>query len=220
LSMPTDLEEFSNRVREVGRQFSVLKLKLGSGSLEQDELIVIRARNAAPRATIFADANGGWSVDDAAMIIPQLKRWNIAFVEQPVHHELGIAGWRELRAKLGSCLMPLYADESAQTMDDVPQLAGLADGINVKLSKCGGWHRAREMIFAARVHRMKVMLGCMIESSIGVTAAAHLAPLADWIDLDGHLYVANDDYEGLRYDEHGRLVMPDLPGIGVKKKDE
>ena len=67
---------------------------------------------------------------------------------------------------------------------------------------------------------MKVMLGCMIESSIGVTAAAHLAPLADWIDLDGHLYVANDDYEGLRYDEHGTLVMPELPGIGMKKKDE
>ncbi len=219
-SIPRDLDEFTAKVRETSRQFRVLKLKLGSGDLEHDELIVIRARNAAPQATIFADANGGWSIDEAAILIPQMKRWNIAFVEQPIHHQQGAAGWRELRAKLGSCLMPLYADESAQTMDDVPQLAGLADGINVKLLKCGGWHRAREMILAARVHRMKVMLGCMIESSIGVTAAAHLAPLADWIDLDGHLYVANDDYEGIKYDEHGRLEMPRSPGIGVTRKND
>ena len=219
-SIPVDLDEFTEKVRETSRRFGVLKLKLGSGNLEQDELIVIRARNAAPLATMFADVNGGWSADETAQMIPKLERWNIAFIEQPVSHKLGVAGWRELRAKIPSCRLPLYADESAQTMDDVPQLAGLADGINVKLLKCGGWHRAREMILAARVHRMKVMLGCMIESSIGVTAAAQIAPLADWIDLDGHLYVANDDYEGLRYDERGRLVMPDLPGIGVKKKDE
>lgn len=218
-SIPGDLDEFAEKVRETSRQFSVLKLKLGSGNLDQDELMVIRARNAAPVATIFADANGGWSVDEAAAIIPQLKRWNISFIEQPIHHQLGAAGWRELRSKLPSRLMPLYADESAQTMDDVPQLARLADGINVKLLKCGGWHRAREMILAARVHQMKVILGCMIESSIGTTAAAHLAPLADWIDLDGHLYVANDDYEGIRYEEHGRLVMPDAPGIGVSRRE-
>jgi L-alanine-DL-glutamate epimerase-like enolase superfamily enzyme len=105
-------------------------------------------------------------------------------------------------------------------MDDVPQLSGLADGVNVKLLKCGGWHRAREMILAARVHRLRVMLGCMIEGSIGVTAAAHLAPLADWIDLDGHLYVANDDYEGILYDERGMLVMPQMPGIGVTRRGE
>ena len=105
-------------------------------------------------------------------------------------------------------------------MDDVPQLSGLADGVNVKLLKCGGWPRAREMILAARVHRLRVMLGCMIEGSIGVTAAAHLAPLADWIDLDGHLYVANDDYEGILYDERGMLVMPQMPGIGVTRRGE
>ena len=216
--IPGDLDEFTEKVREEARRFGVLKLKLGSGNLEQDEIIVIRARNAAPQATIFADVNGGWSPDETARMIPKLVRWNISFVEQPIHHKLGIAGWREMRAKLPSSLLPIYADESAATMEDVPKLAGLADGVNVKLLKCGGWHRAREMILAARVHRLKVMLGCMIESSIGVTAAAHIAGLADWIDLDGHLYVANDDYEGLKYDEHGKLVMPALPGIGVKRK--
>lgn len=216
--IPDDLDEFGERVRETSRQFRVLKLKLGSGNPEHDELVAIRARNAAPQATIFADANGGWSPDVAAALISTLEHWRIAFVEQPVSRESGIEGWRELRAKLRGCRMPLYADESARTMDDVPALAGLADGVNVKLLKCGGWHRAREMILAARVHRMKVMLGCMIESSIGTTAAAHLAPLADWIDLDGHLYVANDDYEGIRYDAQGRLVMPDRPGIGVAER--
>lgn len=219
LPIPEDLDEFSGRVRETARQFRVIKLKLGSGDLERDELIVIRARNAAPRTMMFADVNGGWSPDEAARMIPVLERWNMEFVEQPVSHLGGLDAWRELRAKLRSCRLPLFADESAQTMDDVPQLAGLADGVNVKLAKCRGWHRTREMILAARVHRMKVILGCMVESSVGVTAAAHLAPLADWIDLDGHLFVADDDYEGLRYDEHGRLVMPDRPGIGVRPRN-
>ncbi len=114
--------------------------------------------------------------------------------------------------------MPLFADESAQTSDDVPRLAGVADGVNVKLLKCGGWHRAMEMILASRVHGLRVLLGSMVESSIGVTAAAQLAGLADWIDLDGHLFVANDDYDGLRYDGEGTLIVPDRPGIGVVRK--
>jgi L-alanine-DL-glutamate epimerase-like enolase superfamily enzyme len=195
-----------------------VKLKLGSGDLEHDELIVSRARSAAPVAALIVDVNGAWSVADAVKMIPLLRRWQPACIEQPISPTRGIGGWRELRARLPAPGVPLIADESAQTSDDVARLAGLADGVNVKLLKCGGWHRAREMILAARVHGMKVMLGCMIESSIGVTAAAHLAGLADWIDLDGHLWLADDDYTGLRYDEHGRLVMPAAPGIGVTRK--
>lgn len=219
-SIPTDLDEFAEKVRETNRQFQVLKLKLGSGNVDHDELIVARARNAAPNATIFADANGGWSVDEAAWIIPEIKRWNLAFVEQPVSHHEGVKAWKELRSKLGKCHMPLFADESVQNHEDVHQFQGLADGINVKLLKCAGWHEAFTTILSARMCRLKVMLGCMIETSIGTTAAAHLAPLVDWIDLDGHLYVANDDYEGIRYDSHGHLVMPDPPGIGAIKREQ
>lgn len=218
-SIPVDLDAFAEKVRETNRRFHVLKLKLGSGSIDHDELIVARARNAAPGATLFADANGGWSVDEAARIIPQLKRWNLAFIEQPISHLGGIDGWRELRTKVGKSDTPLFADESVQGLADINALRTLVDGVNIKMLKCGGWDAARFMITAARVAGLKVMLGCMIETSIGTTAAAHLAPLADWIDLDGHLYVANDDYDGIRHDEHGILVMPDAPGIGVRRRE-
>ncbi len=214
-SIPADLDEFADKIHEADRTFSVLKLKLGSGSLDHDEMIVARARNVAPAATLIADVNGAWSVTDTAKMIPALRRWRLACIEQPISHDLGIDGWRDLQKLLPAPGIPLIADESAQTSDDVARLAGLVSGVNVKLLKCGGWHRAREMILAARVHGMKVMLGCMIESSIGVTAAAHLAGLADWIDLDGHLWIADDDYEGVCYDKRGQLVIPDAPGLGV-----
>ncbi|MEI6536867.1 MAG: enolase C-terminal domain-like protein, partial [Verrucomicrobiaceae bacterium] len=140
----------------------------------------------------------------------------LKLIEQPVHHDGGVEVWRELRKALpSSCSIPLYADESTQKADDVRMFAGVADGVNVKLLKCGSMEQAKTMIRFARDLRMKVMLGCMIESSIGITAAAHLAPLADWIDLDGHLYVADNDYEGICYDADGALVMPGRPGIGV-----
>ncbi len=214
-SIPFDLDTFAERVIEVSRQFRVLKLKVGSGNVDFDEAIVARACEAAPDAIIFADANGGWSVAEAARLIPLLARHGLKLIEQPVHHDGGVEAWRELRAALPVCPVPLFADESTQKADDVRAFAGLADGINVKLLKCGSMEQAKTMIRFARDLRMKVMLGCMIESSIGITAAAHLAPLADWIDLDGHFYVADDDYEGIRYDVEGCLVMPERPGIGV-----
>jgi L-alanine-DL-glutamate epimerase-like enolase superfamily enzyme len=217
-SIPSDLDEFKELVANVNRQFRVLKLKLGSGNIDFDEAIAAYAHEAAPNAKIFADANGGWSVADASTIIPRLLRRDIAFVEQPVHHERGTDIWRELRSALPSRSMPLFADESAQSAADVDQLAELADGVNVKILKCGGLRQAVTMIERARACRVQVMLGCMIESSIGVTAAAHLAPLADWIDLDGHLYLADDDSMGLNFDDAGELNMPKKPGIGAAIK--
>jgi len=213
--IPADLDEFSEKVRVTSRQFRVLKLKLGSGNTSFDEAIAARACEAAPHAIIFADANGGWSAGEAARLIPLLARRGLKFIEQPVHHEGGVEAWKELRAALPARPLPLYADESVQGADDVVQLEGLADGVNVKLLKCGSFAGARTTIRFARGLGMKVLLGCMIESSIGVTAAAHLAPLSDWIDLDGHLYVANDDYQGIVYDENGRMILPVRPGLGV-----
>jgi len=215
LGIPEDMNLFREKVRQTAAQFSVLKLKLGSGNLEKDEAIVSLARDAAPHAMIFADANGGWSVEEAVQIIPRLAVHGLEFVEQPVSHKEGIAAWKQLLERMPSPPLALYADESAQTVEDVPKLAGLVDGVNVKLLKCGGIRQAIAMIEAAREHHMHVMLGCMIESSIGVTAAAQLATLADWVDLDGHLYLADDDHAGLTYDASGNLMLPDSPGLGA-----
>ncbi len=214
-SIPIDLKAFTQSVQEVNRQFRVLKLKLGSGNLDFDEAIVAYAREAAPKAILMADVNGGWSPNNAARMIRRLTRWDMELMEQPIHHEGGSEGWRELRSAMTSRSIRLIADESAQTEADLTWLDGMVEGVNVKLLKCGGLRPAISMINAAHDRGLGVLLGCMIESSIGVTAAAHLAGLADWVDLDGNLYVANDDYEGLRFDEEGDLVMPSGTGIGA-----
>jgi L-alanine-DL-glutamate epimerase-like enolase superfamily enzyme len=106
-------------------------------------------------------------------------------------------------------------DESVTTSGDIPPLAGAADGINIKLMKCGGLHEARRMIALARSLGLKVMLGCFIESSVAITAAAHLSPLVDYADLDGHLLITNDPYDGVSLDAHGRLILPRRPGLGL-----
>lgn len=215
LSIPTDMAAFAEKVRVLSRQFRVLKLKLGGGNPDLDEATVATAREAAPQASLLADANGGWSPADAARLIPRLARHRLALIEQPVHHQHGPEAWRELRNRLKACPVPLVADESAQAAADLAALHGLADGINVKLLKCGGFLAACDMIRACRERAMPVLLGCMIESSLGLTAAAHLAPWATWIDLDGHFFLAHDDYSGLTYDAHGNLVMPAGHGIGA-----
>ena len=217
-SIPTDMSRFEGQIKQTSEQFKVLKLKLGCGDLAWDEQIVQVARSAAPEAVLFADVNGGWSLEQSIQMIRRLERWNLAFIEQPIHHQNGVVGWRSLRKELGVTAMKLVADESSQTLEDLDGLLGLADGVNVKMLKCGGWSKAAQMMKKAKADGYFVMLGCMIESSIGVTAAAHLAPLADWIDLDGHLYLSNDDYSGLRYGAEGELIMPDLPGIGVLQR--
>jgi L-alanine-DL-glutamate epimerase-like enolase superfamily enzyme len=214
-SIPTDLQAFAESVAETARQFRVLKLKLGCGDVEYDEQIVATARRVALEAKLLADVNGGWSVAEAAEMIPRLGKYGMALIEQPIHHAGGLEAWRELRAALPAEVTPLFADESAQTHEDVALLKGLVEGVNVKLLKCGSFAGAIKMIEAARSHGLGVILGCMIESSIGVTAAAHLAPWADWVDLDGHLYLADDDYTGLTFDAEGCVIMPERSGIGA-----
>ena len=218
-SIPTNLEQFALLVQETARQFQVLKLKLGSGDLDYDGQIVAVARQAAPKAKLLVDVNGGWSMADAAKMIPKLEVFGLELIEQPIHHDGGILAWQELRLMLPRIATPLYADESAQTAADVPALLGLAEGVNVKLLKCRSFSGAVAMIQAARSHGLGVLLGCMIESSIGITAAAHLAPWADYADLDGHLYLAEDDYEGVTFDPNGCLILPDAPGLSVRPRE-
>lgn len=215
-SIPMDLGEFADLVRDTAQQFRVLKLKLGSGDPAFDEAIVRTARVSAPEATLIADVNGGWSVAETLVMMPKLAGL-LALIEQPIHHSQDIAAWQELAAHKHPEL-PLFADESVQNAADVHRLAGIVDGVNVKLLKCASFAGAIEMITAARQHRLGVILGCMIESSLGTTAAAHLAPWADYVDLDGHLYLADDDYTGITFDAEGRLVMPQESGIGARPR--
>jgi len=215
LGIPEDLGIFSEKVAALAKQFRVLKLKLGSGDLGLDLAIVEVARHAAPKASLILDVNGGWDPCEAPLMILKLMEYLPALIEQPIHHEHEAPAWGALRAELPVNAPPLFADESAQTAGDIPTLAPYIDGVNVKLLKCGGFDGAVAMIAAAREHGLGVLLGCMIESSLGTTAAAHLAPWADWIDLDGHFHVANDDYQGISYGEDGSLMMPHRPGIGA-----
>lgn len=211
VAMADDENRYRQMIQEVN-DFNLIKLKLGSGNMERDLRLVQIAREEIA-GSLCVDANGGWSAQDALVIIPQLAELGVIFVEQPVaKHDFD--GWRTLRAEMPAGMPPLIADESVQGVASVPPLAGLVDGINIKLGKCGGLRAARQMIQLARAYGMCVMIGCMIESSIAVTAAAHLTPLADHADLDGNLLISNDPYRGVQM-EHGRLQLPDAPGLGV-----
>lgn len=217
-SIPTDLDVFAEKVSAISKQFRVLKLKLGSGDLGLDLATVSVARNHAPDAHLIIDVNGGWDITEAPLMIAQLAHYEPALIEQPIHHRHGAEVWEELRSRLPGNSPPIFADESVQNAGDIPALADFIDGVNVKLLKCASLDASVAMIAAAREHSLQILLGCMIETSLGTTAAAHLAPWADWIDLDGHFYVANDDFTGIAYDELGNLIMPDRPGIGAKRK--
>ena len=206
--------EYRQRLQEAA-EYPILKLKLGTGSLEGDEALVRLAR-AESKATLCVDANAAWSVEEAAKIIPRLAEYDLSFIEQPLaQHD--IDGWHTLAKRLPAGMPPLIADESIHNSRDILPLAGAAGGINIKLAKCGGLREARRMIGLARSLGMQVMLGCMVESSVGVTAAAHLAPLVDYADLDGNLTVVNDPYQGMIW-ENGRLVLPEGPGLGVSRR--
>jgi L-Ala-D/L-Glu epimerase len=218
LSIPTDLTEFAERVRETAQQFQVLKLKLGSGDLGHDEEVVRTARAAAPSATLFADVNGGWSVAAAVEMMGRLRDSGLALIEQPLHHHEELEAWKELKEISPGGAPPVYADESVCTAEDVRRYAGVVDGVNVKLLKAGTFGGAVEAIRAARRHGLRVLVGCMIESSIGITAAAHLAPWANLTDLDGHLYLTEDDFEGVTFDARGRIEMPERDGIGARPR--
>ena len=189
--------------------YPILKVKLGT---PRDLAIVRTIRDHAPAARIRVDANGGWDVEQALALIPRLLELGVEFVEQPfaVGDTAGLEVLR--RAKIG---MPIIADESVRSAADIVALAPLVDGVNVKLMKTGGIAGALAAIHTARSCGLRVMLGCMIETSLGVTAAAHLAPLVDWVDLDGPLLIAKDPYFGVAFDG-ATLRLPTGSGLGVR----
>lgn len=200
-----DPEQVAARVREASG-YEVLKIKLGG----DDDRAVLEAVRQTTRQRLRVDANEGWTPEAARALLPWLARLGVEMLEQP----LPAGQLDETRALRRHSPLPFFADESVHTAADIPRLAGAFDGINIKLMKCGGIAEALRMIAVARAHRMQVMLGCMIESSLAISAAAHLSPLADTADLDGNLLLAEDPFLGVRV-AAGRLVLPERPGLGV-----
>jgi L-Ala-D/L-Glu epimerase / N-acetyl-D-glutamate racemase len=208
IALAPDEEELRRRVEEAA-EYPILKVKLGS---ERDEEIIRTVRLAAPNKTLRVDANAAWRPKQALAMIERLLDYDVEFVEQPLPaHDL--EGLRYVRERSP---LPIVADESCIVASDIPKLAGAVDGINIKLSKCGGLREALRMIATARAHDMMVMCGCMIETSLGISAAAHFAPLLDCADLDGAALLANDPFRGATI-SGGRIRIPDGPGLGVER---
>ncbi len=213
VSMADEDDTYRVKLRQA-QEFGIVKLKLGSGDLEADLHMVEMACNIL-NDRFFVDANGGWSAAEALRIIPQIAAKDPLFIEQPVAKE-DLTGWRKLRQELPPNMPPLMADESIQGIESIQPLVGLVDGINIKLAKCGGLRAARQMITLARANHLRVMLGCMVESSVAITAAAHLTPLVDYADVDGILLISNDPYRGVQLNR-GYLTLPDAPGLGLTR---
>ena len=207
IAIPPDEATLRERVREAA-SYPVLKIKLGSS---WDERIVRIVREMEPGKVLRVDANAAWTPKHALHMIPILQELGVEFVEQPLPgHDL--EGLRFVRERSA---LPIIADESCLVSTDIPRLAGAVDGINIKLAKCGGLREALRMIATARAHDMSVMCGCMVESSLGITAAAQLAPLLDYADLDGAELVVNDPYRGAKI-EGGVISLPAGAGLGVE----
>lgn len=208
-SIGIDKPEIMQEKIRAAAEFPILKIKLGS---DNDEAIMSAVR-AATNRVVRVDANEGWKDRQEALEkIQWLAKMNVEFVEQPLPaHHLDDVAWLRERSPL-----PLVADEDVMTANDLPALARAYHGINIKIMKSGGLQEAMRMIHVARALGLKIMLGCMIESSLGITAAAHLSPLVDWADLDGNLLIKNDPYRGVRV-EQGRLILPEGPGLGVEE---
>ena len=193
--------------------FPILKVKLGRTPKEDREMVeAIRSVTDRPFAV---DANQGWTEKTAALdMVEWLADKGCVLVEQPMSkHRPDDIAWITARSPL-----PVMADESLQRLWDIPTLSGVFSGINVKLMKCTGLREAKKMIDAARTLGMKVMIGCMTETSCAISAAAQLSPAVDWADLDGNLLIANDLFDGVGVSESGKLLLSDRPGIGAIPK--
>lgn len=205
------LPEMRQAAREaVERGHNILKVKLGTPN---DETILSALREEAPGVALRVDANAAWSRTQAKRMLEVLDAARVELVEQPL-----AAGDLEGHAALRRISrVPIVADESLHHVQDVIMLAECFDGINLKLAKLGGPLQALRALRLARAHHMQVMIGCMIESSLGISAAAHLAGLCDWADLDGALLLADDPFTGLNW-QAGHLERPTMKGWGVRRQ--
>lgn len=203
-------EVVKEKTREVAGQFNILKVKLGRDNDKE----IINAIRSVSNLPIAVDANQGWTDKYYAIdMIHWLKEQGIVMIEQPMPKtQLDDIAW-----VTGQSPLPVFADESLQRLSDVPKLKGAFTGINIKLMKCTGMREAWKMVTLARALEMKVMVGCMTETSCAVSAAAQLSPAVDFADLDGNLLIANDLFTGMQV-VNGKITLNDLPGIGVVKR--
>lgn len=194
-------------------QYKIIKVKLGRGA-ESDRMMIETIREVTT-TPITVDANQGWTNRDHALqMIEWLADRGVVFIEQPMpKDQIDDTAWLCERSPL-----PLIADESVQRLDSVPRVRGIFHGINIKLMKCTGLREAHKMIVLARALGMKVMLGCMTETSCAISAAAQLSPLVDWADLDGALLIKNDPFEGMKVVD-GKVTLSDRAGIGIRRVD-
>ncbi len=207
-SIGIDTPEITRQKVREAESFPVLKIKVG---LQTDEA-TIEAVRSVTKKPLRVDANEGWKdKEEAVRKINWLESQGVEFIEQPMPASMH----DEIRWVRGKVHIPIIADEACLHPVDIPKLADAYDGVNIKLMKCGGILEAYRMIQIAKSLGLKTMLGCMIESSIGVSAAAHLSPLVDYADLDGNLLIANDPYSGVKVAK-GKLMLPDRPGLGLQ----
>ena len=200
------IDVIKRKVTEADK-YPVLKIKVGR---DNDEEIIEAVRSITDKP-IRVDANEGWKTKEVALEkIKWLQQQGVEFIEQPMPADM-IEETKWLRERIE---MPIVADEAVKTAADIPKLAEAYDGINIKLMKAGGIQEALRMIQLAKVMNMKIMLGCMIESSIAISAAAHLSPLIDWADLDGNLLLREDPFQSAAV-EKGKLILNDRPGLGI-----
>ncbi|MGD0696864.1 MAG: dipeptide epimerase [Terriglobia bacterium] len=210
-SIGIDTPEITRQKVREAEPFPVLKIKVG---LSTDEATIAAVRSVTDKP-LRVDANEGWKDKEVAVRkINWLATQGVEFVEQPMPADmLEEMHWVHERVSL-----PLIADESCQHASEIPKLVGTFAGVNVKLDKAGGILEAFKMIQMARALGLKTMLGCMISSSVSVTAAAHLSPLVDYADLDGNLLIANDPFSGVQ-GKNGKLLLPDRPGLGLARNN-
>lgn len=187
----------------------IFKIKLGG----PDDLAAVRALRRETSAPFRVDANTGWTAEQTIAYAPELRDLGVEFIEQPLRAD----DWEGMKRVQQECVLPVIADESCQTEADLERCARCFHGINLKLTKAGGLTPARRMITRARELGLRVMAGCMIESSVAISALAQLLPLLDAVDMDGAALLAEDPAEGVRV-EFGRAIFPDAPGIGAVMK--
>jgi L-alanine-DL-glutamate epimerase-like enolase superfamily enzyme len=196
--------------RAIDAGYRRLKIKVGGA----DDLPRLKAVKAVTDVPVRVDANEGWDLESAHALLPQLQYMGVELVEQPFPAD-DLESFRKLARFAHG--VPIVIDEGCHTLTDIPEIARYADGVNIKLAKSGGLREAMRMISAARSLGMVVMIGCMIESSVGIAPAAQIASLCDFVDLDGHLLLAEDPFEGIGLLD-GALVLSDRPGLGVEPR--
>ena len=206
-----DLNLIPQKIAEAA-PYQVLKIKLGLGL--QDDQQIIKLIRAETDKLIRVDANEGWDLEEGKRMCDWLSERNVEFVEQPLPAD-NLDDTAKLREHSP---LELVADENCIDSEDIPSISDAFDGINIKLMKCGGLREAFKMIQMARERQMKIMLGCMIETSVAITAAAILSPLVDYADLDGNILASNDPFDGVKVRD-GMLVLPEGPGLGVTLKE-